>query len=281
VSQLSRLAAWILLVALVPGAALAQAAPAADNPDAATVLQRATEAAGGDDWARARTLLLEGRAEFWGATGAAPRSRADRYVMWRVFDPGRSSAHGAEGKVRIVAQAGERLLFTVGFDGQTTWTERGITPKAEADAFWASNFGFGIIRHALAPGRAEGAVPAASAGPAAGADTRLNAGFKAERVADGRLDGHPLFMVRLTDPQGGVTLFGIDQQSHAIRSMGFTTPRGWHERHYDDFVRQDAPRWLQARRVTLYYNGVKANVVVWDRFVVNGPIDEAVFAPPR
>ncbi len=32
--------------------------------------------------------------------------------------------------------------------------------------------------------------------------------------------------------------------------------------------------------LTLYYNGVKANVVVWDRWAINGTVDEAVFAPP-
>ena len=80
-----------------------------------------------------------------------------------------------------IANAGAQQLLTVGYDGQTTFTERGITPKAEADAFWASNFGFGITRHALKPG------------------------FKAERVAD-----HAIYVVRLTDPQGGVTLFDVD-----------------------------------------------------------------------
>lgn len=81
------------------------AVQAADSPDGATILQRATEAAGGDDWARARTLMLSGRAEFWGPTGAAPRSVADHHVMWRVFDPDRQASHGAESKVRIHRQS--------------------------------------------------------------------------------------------------------------------------------------------------------------------------------
>jgi hypothetical protein len=247
--------AALLLLPLLTLQAPAQQAN--DSPDGQQILRLATEAAGGDDWARARTLVLAGRAEFWGPSGAAPRSKATRYRMWRVFDPERSAAHGAEGKVRILAEDGERVLFTVGYDGNTTWTERGITPKAEADAFWASNFGFGIIRHALKPG------------------------FKAERVADGAVDGHALYLVRLTDPHGTTTLFGIDQKTHAIRTMGFTTPRGWHERHYDDFVRQEQPRWLQARRVTLYYNGVKANTVFWERWEINGAVDELLFAPPN
>lgn len=234
-----------------------QRASAADELDGAAILRHATAAAGGDGWAQARTLMLSGHAVFWGPSGAAPRSTADSYTMWREFDPGRSAAHGADGKLRIIARSSDRQLFTVGYDGSTTWTERGITPQAEADAFWAANFGFGIIRHAAKPG------------------------FKAERVADGRVGPHALFMVRLTDPQGGVTLFGVDQRTHAIRTLGFMTPRGWHERHYDDFVRLTDPDWLQAREVTLYYNGVKSNTVFWQQVVVNGPIDRALFAPPR
>ncbi len=242
-----------MVVMLAAAAAQVAPAPTLDGP---AILARATEAAGGEGWAKARTLMLAGSAVFYGPTGAEPRSRADDYRMWRVYDPDRAAAHTAEGKVRIIARAGDRVLFTVGFDGETTWNERGIVPNAEADRYWASNFGFGIIRHAAEPG------------------------FKAERVPDDRVDGRPVYMVRLTDPKGGVTLFGVDQRSYAIRSMGFMTPRGWHVRHYDDFVRLTRPDWLQARKVTLYYNGVKANEVTWRDTVVNGPIDPALFAPP-
>ena len=63
--------------------------------------------------------------------------------------------------------------------------------------------------------------------------------------------------------------------------MGFATPRGWHVRTYDDFVTLANPRWLQARHVTLYYNGVKANEVFWTETRVNAAIDEAIFAPPK
>jgi hypothetical protein len=238
--------------------AFALAAPALhahDQPDGTEILAMATRAAGGDGWANARSLMLEGDAVFWGPSGAAPRSSAARYVMYREFNPGRTAAHGAEGKVRIIASDEQgRTLFTVGYDGATTWTERGVTPPAETEAFWASNMGFGIIRHAGKPD------------------------FKAERVADNRLGNHRLYMVRLTDPTGGVTLFGIDQRSHAIRYMGFATPRGWHERHYDDFIRLRDPDWLQAREVTLYYNGVKANTVHWRKVQVNPWIDPKIFA---
>jgi len=86
-------------------------------------------------------------------------------------------------------------------------------------------------------------------------------------------------MVRLTDPSGTQTLFGIDQRSFAIRMMGFACPRGWHVRTYDDFYRLPGSRWLQARKVTLYYNGVKSNEVTWSDARVNEAIDERVFTP--
>lgn len=231
-------------------------ANAADEPDGAAILAMAREAAGGDDWANARTLQLSGRAIFYGRASHKPRSVASDYRMWREFDPDRTIAHGADGKVRIIARNADSLIFEVGYDGETTWTERGITPKAEADKFWASNFGFGIIRQADKPG------------------------FTALRLADDSHAGHPLYMVELTDPRGGKTLFGIDQNRGYIRTMGFRTPRGWHLRTYDDFVALANPRWVQARHVTLYYDGRKSNEVFWTETVVNAPIDTSLFTPP-
>lgn len=231
-------------------------AAAPKQTTAQDILQRAINVAGGEAWLNPKTLVMRGRAVFYGPSGAEPRSVSDDYRMWRVFDPGRSASHGAEGKVLIRAKAGERTLFEAGYDGATTWTERGITPKAEADAYWASNFGFGIIRHARKPG------------------------FKLERVGDDDHAGRALYKLRITDPAGGQTLFGIDQLNFAIRTMEFATPRGWHKRTYDDFVELRDPRWLQARKVTLLYNGVKQNEVFWTDVQVNAPVDEAIFRLP-
>ncbi len=246
----------LMSVVSIGTAAAASPPPAQDKLDGPMILARATAAAGGEGWANARTLILTGRAIFYGPTGAAIRSRSDDYRMWRVYDTARTASHAAEGKVRIVAKDGPRTLFTVGYDGVTTWNEKGVIPKAEADAYWASNFGFGIIRRARDPG------------------------FKAERMPDDRIGPHAIYLVRLSDPKGGVTLFGIDRRSYAIRSMAFATPRGWHERTYDDFIRLKNPDWLQARHVTLRYNGVKQNEVFWTETRVNAPINEDLFAPP-
>ena len=237
-----------LLFLLMP--LLLGAAPA--EPDGRAIIARAFAAAGGDGWARARTLILSGRAVFYG-DGAAPRRVADDYRMWRVFEDARLAAHGEAGQVRIEARHQGKPLFLVGSDGTTSFNEKGIIPKAEADAFWASNFGFGVIRSALGPG------------------------FKLDRLPDDSVDGHPAWMVRVTDPAGTATLFGIDKASAAIRLAGFATPRGWHVRIYDDFVRLKNPNWLQARKVTLYYNGVKANEVFWTGYTINAPIAPDLF----
>lgn len=232
---------------------LVGAAPEA--PDGTTILARATEAAGGADWANARTLILRGRAVFYGESGATPKTSPDTYVMYREFDPGRQAAHGAEGKLRIIVADQGKLTWTVGYDGETTWTEKGIVPKAEADAMWASNFGFGIIRHASKPG------------------------FKAERLPDDQVDGFPSYMVRLTDPTGSISLFAVDKKSHALRMVGFATPRGWHARTYSGFFRpRSMPRWLQAGKVTLLYNGVKQNEIHWKSADINPAINPSAFA---
>lgn len=230
---------------------------AQDDLDGKAILALAREAAGGDSWANADSLALSGTAVFYGPNGHEPRSKADNYRMWRIFDRDRKAAHGPDGKVRIIAMEGEQLIFEVGFDGNKTWTENGIIPKKEADKFWANSFGFGIIRQAGKPG------------------------FNATRIADDSIAGHALWMVELTDPAGGKTLFGVDQKSSAIRKIGFETPRGWHERTYDDFVYLENPRWLQARHVTLYYNGRKSNEVFWTSAKVDKPMDDDIFTPPN
>lgn len=235
----------------LPGAACAQS-----GGSARAILEQAIEVAGGETWLNPRTLVLEGTADFYAPNRTVPVSHADEYRMWGAMDAIRTAAHGADGKVRIAARAGSRTLFEVGFDGTTTWNDKGIVAKAEADALWASNFGFGIIRQALKDG------------------------FVLDDAPSRTLAGRVLDMIRITDLHGQATLFGIDRESHFIRYMGFATPKGWHERHYDDFVMLNNPRWLQAREVTLFYNGVKANTVHWRTAQVNAPLGPDIFAIP-
>lgn len=237
-------------------AATVLAAMPVQAEEARDIIAKAAEVAGGEAWLSPATLRLEGRAQFYAPNQPGVVRSAEHYVMWRVLDPNRTIAHGPEGKVRITAHSGGKMLFDVGYDGETTWNEKGLVPKAEADAYWAANFGFGIVRMAL------------------------KQGFKLERAPDRSVDGHALKMVRIVDPSGQATLFGVDRKSSYIRYMGFATPRGWHERVYDDFVFFRNPRWLQARSVTLFYNGVRQNTVIWDKAVVGQPVDPATFTMP-
>ncbi|WP_298468624.1 hypothetical protein [uncultured Erythrobacter sp.] len=221
------------------------------------VVERGLEAHGGEAFLDPQTLQLEGTATFFDPATGEVRSVADDYRMWRAFERGRKVAHGADGKVRIVANAGERNLFEVGYDGETTWTQDGIMPKAQADAYWASNFGFGIVRSAL------------------------DDGFALSFAPPRKVRGHRVSLIRITDPGGQETLFGFDVESGFIRYMAFDSARGFHERIYGDFVRLPDSGWVQARSVTLLYDGVISNTVLWTKVTVGEPIDPSVFTPPQ
>ncbi len=248
---------WLLPVfALMISAAMAPAmADDRQLPTPREVVEHGVAAHGGDVWMEPGTLVLTGQATFYSADSMVPRITSDDYRMWRVMEPNRSSAHGADGMVRITAKSAERVIFEVGYDGETTWNERGIVPKAEADAFWASNFGFGIIRSAL------------------------KEGFTLQSAPQREIGGRAINIVRVIDPKGAETVFGFDSESHFIRYMAFRSPRGFHERFYDDFVRLDNG-WVQARSVTLLYDGIISNTVLWTQAIVGEPIPPETFTPP-
>ncbi|MDJ0643290.1 MAG: hypothetical protein QNJ15_10755 [Erythrobacter sp.] len=221
------------------------------------VVERGIAAHGGNIFLDPGTLQLVGSATFFDPATGKVRSYADDYRMWREFERGRTKAHGADGKVRIVAKRQGNVSFEVGYDGETTWTQDGIMPKAEADAYWANNFGFGIIRSAL------------------------DEGFDLTSMPPRTIGGHGVAMVRITDPAGQETLFGFEGESGFIRYMAFDSPRGFHERIYGDFIRLPDSGWVQARSVTLLYDGVISNTVFWDELVIGETIDPTVFTPPQ
>jgi hypothetical protein len=233
---------------------LATVMPAhADDLSPEAIVQRAHEAAGGAVWKRPKTLHLTGRATIYRDGLAANATVLDHYEMWRVFPAWNDAAHGANGKFRLEARAGERVIIRQSFDGTDTWDANGKVPQAQASREASENYGFGIIRFAL------------------------DDGFRLERLPDDQVEGHAAHAIRVRDPSGGETTFWIDRASFAIRKVGFTTPRGWHERIYSDFRMLDEPRFQQPGRVRLYYNGALANDIRWDRAVVDAPIADDVF----
>ena len=230
------------------------APPAVTAPDALTaveIVERAYEHAGGEEWVRPKSLLMEGYGLFW--RGSEQFVRYEPYRMWRVYADAKSAAHAADGRVRIEAFRDDAVVFQIAFDGETTYDQNGpLADQADSER-WASNFGFGVIRHAL------------------------DDGYAVSRLPDDYVDGKAAYTVRITDPAGGQTQFRIRQSDFAIVSVGFDTPRGWHERLYSDFFRNEDGGWLQPGRVRLFYDGVKANEIYWTRFETGAPYPDELF----
>jgi len=236
--------------------ALPVAAAGDETPSAEEIIAAAYEANGGDTWRRPQTLYLEGYGIFWPDGTEASRVVADRYRMWREYAPESADAHLANGKVRIDSYVGGETMFQIAFDGETAYNADGPIPGGAASPQWKNSFGFGIIRYAL------------------------DDGFTLERLPDDTVEGHAAWFVRVTDPAGSETIFGIDKDDYAVRMVGFDTPKGWHRRHYSDFVTGDDTGWRQPRLVRLYYDGVKQNEIHWQVFRVNQPVADEVFVLP-
>ena len=217
----------------------------------AQIIARAQDAAGGEAFVRPGTLFLTGYNLIRGPGGG--EVIWDRYAMWRAFADEKADAHVASGKVRIEAWRGDDLALLLAFDGETTSNQDGPMEDQSANEMWSANFGFGAIRNAL------------------------NEGWSQVRRPDRLIDGVPAYMVELTDPAGGTTLFGVRQSDAALVYVGFDTPRGWHERRYSHFFTKPGVDWVQAGRVRLFYNGVKANEAVWTDFAIGAPIADDVF----
>lgn len=229
------------------------AAETVEPLSASAIVARAFEAAGGAVWAEPKTAYMSGYGLFWYGDAVEP-VRHDSHRMWRVYPQQKTTVHQADGKVRIDSYRDGKVVFQLAFDGRNTYNQHGLVTDERADSKqWASNFGFGAIRHAL------------------------DKGYQLKRLPDDAVDGHAVYGVQVTDPEGGQTLFGIDQVSFAIRKLAFATPRGWHERFYSDFFQPPGVSWVQPGRVRLFYNGIKANEIYWSEVVINQPIDDSVF----
>lgn len=255
----------LFLVSLLPWPAQAGPPPGPDKPlvgarmaqpelDAAAIVARATAHAGGETWRRPVTLYLEGYGTFYDPDGKPLVNESHR--MWRVYPDFKPQAHQADGKVRIESRRDGKIVTLLTFDGTRSYGPDGVLPPSAADRQWAENFGFGVIRFARDPG------------------------YRLARHADDLVDGQPVYRIEVTDPTGAKTLFGIAYRDYAILSVGFATPRGWHERIYSDFYTKPGLSWVQPGRIRLYYNGIKQNEIVWRDFKLNEPMPDGLFIVP-
>ncbi len=242
----------MIVALLVVPAAYSQGA----LPEHATPLQIvewATARAGGEQWLHARSNRMEGWAELCRDGRADQCVRADRYVMHRLYPTDLDAAHAGTGKFRLDALESDRVIFRVSFDGQHSYDQDGPLPPARAADSEASAFGFSAIRFATRPG------------------------FALLRLMDDSVDGHPCYMLRITDPAGSHTFFGIDRESAYIRLAAWDTPRGWHQRLYSDFYWVPDPGFLQPGRVRLYYAGAKTVDIRWTSATLNQEISDEFF----
>jgi len=228
--------------------------PAQAKLSATNIMTKAHAAAGGETWSRPVSLAMDGYAVFY-KDGIAAKNEHHR--MWRVYDASKTNAHKVDGKVRIESIRDGKALINLSYDGETTYTPQGPQPKSESDKRWSSNFGFGVIRHAL------------------------DDGYTLKRLPDDLIDGKLTYMVNVIDPAGGATQFGLAQENYAILKVGFDTERGWHERIYSNFYSNPDESWVQPGRVRLYYNGVKANEVIWTSHKINEDIPSCIFVLPE
>lgn len=217
------------------------------------IVKLAHNAAGGHVWTRPQSLYLLGSSTFFEGNS---EDRFDRHEMWRIYPASKTDAHQADGKVRIRSSQKGVVRLDLAFDGHSTYVNGQVSDEPSDSRRWASNFGFGVIRHALEPQ------------------------YSLTRLPDDQVDGMPSYTIRVTDPAGSDTIFGIAMDSYEILMVGFDTPRGWHQRIYSDFFSKQGSPWMQPGRVRLYYDGIKQNEVYWTNFEVNKPIDTAVFQFP-
>jgi len=224
------------------------------NLTATDIITRAHEAAGGAQWVRPTSLAMEGYAVFYKGEQSV---KHEHHRMWRVYDAFKTDAHKVDGKVRIESVLNGTPVINLSYDGVVTYTSQGAQPQSESDKRWSSNFGFGVIRHAL------------------------DEGYSLERLPDDLIDGQAAYMIRVIDPAGGETQFGIAQDDYKVLKVGFETERGWHERIYSNFYFNDGETWVQPGRVRLYYNGVKANEVIWTSYSINQDLPNCLFKLPE
>ena len=243
-----------LCMAMLAAALMAAGPGQAADLTARQIVERAHAAAGGDAWLAAGTNVMRGDANLCRDGDPARCVHADRYEMYRVYPTElKAGAHAGSGKFRLDAYAGDRLIFRIAYDGERSYDQNGPVPPERASNDEASAFGFSAIRFALQPG------------------------FEVERLTDDQVEGRPCHFVRVTDPTGTRTVFGIDQSSFAVRSAGWQTPKGFHQRVYSDFYTVGRDRFVQPGRVRHYYDGVKSADIRWTSAEIGAPIPDAMF----
>lgn len=226
---------------------------------AATILKMVTAANGGDTWQQPQTLQLNGTAIWtpFGKTDSTNKIYFDDYAMYRVFPTDNDAARKANGKIRFDARYGDILYMQLIFDSAVSRNFLSERAKPYQKYFaWSNNFGFSIIRFALRDS------------------------FVIQKLTSDQVEGFDCYVVQVTDPKKMVTTFWIDQKTFYIRSVGFVTDLGWHQRIYSNFKKIQLPSnrfFVQPGRLRIYFEGIKWMDIDWQKAKVSEAIADKVF----
>jgi hypothetical protein len=226
----------------------------AEDLTARQIVERVHAASGGEAWLKAGTNVMRGDATLCREGDPTSCVYANRYVMYRVYPTELAhGAHAGSGKFRLDAFDGDRRIFQVAFDGARSYDHDGPLPPERAISDEMSAFGFSAIRFALQPG------------------------FEVERLTDDEVEGRPSYFVRVKDPSGTGTLFGIDKEHFYVLCAQWKTTKGWHMRQYSEFYQLTDSRFLQPGRVRHYYDGVKTVDIHWRSAEIGQQIPDSTF----
>ncbi len=217
---------------------------------ATEIMSKAHEAAGGDFWKRPQTLSMFGYGTFYQGKDTFHH---EKHVMYRQFESQKRDAHKASGKVRIESYRDNQAIILLAYDGNHTYDQHGKQEKSEAVKRWASNFGYGVIRHVF------------------------DKGYQLDLFGTDHVHGFNTHTIKVTDPVGSETFFDIRRDTYEIVKVAFDTPRGWHHRLYSSFFQKPEYSWKQASKVELFYDNKKTNEIIWTDFHVNEKLPDSLF----
>jgi len=220
------------------------------NLSASEIMAKAHVNAGGKFWSQPKSLVLKGHGIFYQGQDTFLH---ETHNMYRIYEATKKEAHSANGKVRIESFRNGDPIILLSFDGQNTYDQNGKQAQSDADKRWASNFGYGVIRHAF------------------------DENYSLSLLGIDTIKGNTTFTIEITDPNQGKTIFDITQESFDIVKVAFDTPRGYHHRLYSKFFKKEKYNWNQAGLVELYYNDVKTTEILWEDFEVNVDLNDGLF----
>ena len=216
-----------------------------------TIIERAYAAAGGDLYRYPGSYHLHGI--YLDYKGGPQPVEYKPYDLYRVQPKDHPRGRVADGKIRVSAYKDGKPTMQIAFDGEKTYGIDGPTGDGADAPFWRTTMGFGMIRFAL------------------------SLGYTLKRLADDMVDGKPAYNVRVTDPFGESAVFSVRLADARLVRVQFLTPRGLHDRIFDEFFTKPGSPWVQPGRVRSFINGEKEAEFTYSDFTIGAKLPDDLF----